>query len=105
MSLVRPLMVIAIACLVIEVALVPLQAGAVAGEPAAAISLLSSGHAAAWLAITRGVLAVAAVVLLGATLRVAPATLPASTLFAALVLVTVSEVLGRLLFYASAVGL
>lgn len=102
----RLLGVAALAILVVQVLLVPASLTAVAGEPSAAISAASAGHAAAWLAAGRIVAAVVAAVLLVALLRSGPGFPAANaTRVAILVLVSLSEILGRTLFYATAVRL
>jgi DMSO reductase anchor subunit len=89
-----------------QVLLIPAHLAALVREPAAAISAGSVGHAATWLAAARALAAVAAVVLLVGMLRGMPGALsPAAAGVATLVLVFVSELLGRLLFYASSVHL
>ncbi|MFB3852315.1 MAG: dimethyl sulfoxide reductase anchor subunit family protein [Vicinamibacterales bacterium] len=96
----------ALAVLAFQVILVPITLAAVAGEPAPAISAASAGHVATWLAAGRIVLAVAAAVLLVALLRsdTALRTGDASRI-AVLVLVVLSEIFSRTLFYATAVRL
>ncbi len=101
----QPLAIAAVVVLAVQLALLPVQVAALAVEPSAAISAASAGHVAAWLAAGRAVLALAAAVLLVAMLRNAPGVQPATTASLALILVSASEVLGRLLFYASSVRL
>jgi anaerobic dimethyl sulfoxide reductase subunit C (anchor subunit) len=105
-DLTRWLILIAIALLAMQVLLIPAHLAALVREPAAAISAGSVGHAATWLAAARALAAVAAVVLLVGMLRGMPGALsPAAAGIATLVLVFVSELLGRVLFYASSVHL
>ncbi len=97
----------AIALLVVQVLLLPAQVGALAREPSAAISAASVGSMVGWLAAGRVVATLVAAVLLaiglrgGAAIPFAPSTIG----IAALALVAVSEILGRVLFYASSVHL
>jgi anaerobic dimethyl sulfoxide reductase subunit C (anchor subunit) len=102
----RLLGLVAITLLTFQILLVPALLAGIVHEPAAAVSSLSTGGTAGWLAAGRIVAAVAAGVLLVAMLR-APA-IGASTgrvAMLALALVLISETLGRILFYASAVRL
>lgn len=98
---VRPIVLLAVALAVVQVLLVPAQVGALAHEPAAAISAASVGSLATWLAVARAALALAAAVLLASMLRAVPAA--PLTPVTALVLVFLSEILGRVFFYASRV--
>ncbi len=99
----RALVLVAIGLVLLQMLLLSAQIAAQAGEPAAAISAASSGHMAAWLGVARAALALGAAALLGATLRASPGPLPVGSAIAALVLICISEVLGRVLFYASSV--
>jgi anaerobic dimethyl sulfoxide reductase subunit C (anchor subunit) len=102
----RWLLLITIALLAMQVLLIPAHLAALVREPAAAISAGSVGHAATWLVAGRALAAVAAVVLLVGMLRGMPGALsPAAAGIATLVLVFVSELLGRVLFYAASVHL
>ncbi len=100
-----PLVLIAIALLVVQVLLIPAHLAALVREPAAAISAGSVGHTAAWLAAGRALAAVAAIVFLVGMLRGMAGAISPAAAIATLVLVFVSELLGRLLFYASSVNL
>jgi len=96
----------AIALLAFQVLLVPPLLAVVAAEPAAAISPASAGDAAMWLATARVVTAVAGGVLLVIVLRAGPAIhLALGARYAVLALVVVSEIFGRILFYATSVRL
>lgn len=97
----------AIALLALQVLLVPPLLAVVAAEPAAAISPASLGHAAMWLAAARVVAAVAGAGLLVSALRAGPGVHRGmgGARYAALALVVVSEVFGRMLFYATSVRL
>jgi anaerobic dimethyl sulfoxide reductase subunit C (anchor subunit) len=102
----RLLGVAAIALLAFQVLLVPALLAGVAAEPAAAISPASVGHAAMWLATARVVAAIAAAVLLVILLRAGHGGhLAMGTRYALITLVFVSEILGRMLFYAASVRL
>ncbi len=102
----RLLSVAALAMLAVQVLLVPAVLTAVAGEPSAAISAASAGQLATWLAAGRIVAAVIAAFLLVALLRSGADPHAANaTRVAVLVLVSLSELLGRALFYAAAVRL
>jgi anaerobic dimethyl sulfoxide reductase subunit C (anchor subunit) len=102
----RWLIATAIALLVVQLLLVPAQIAALGREPAAAISAASVGHTALWLAVGKALAALVAGILLVNALRGAPGLLsPATSVIATLVLVVVSEALGRVLFYASSVHL
>jgi len=97
---------VAVAVLAFQVLLVPALLAVVAAEPAAAISPASVGRAALWLATARVVAAVAGAVLLVVVLRAGPAVhLAVGARYAVLALVCVSEILGRILFYATSVRL
>jgi len=96
----------AVALLAFQVLIVPPLRAVVAAEPAAAISPASVGDAAMWLATARVVAAVAGGVLLVIVLRVGPAVrLAPGARYAALALVVLSEMFGRMLFYATSVRL
>jgi anaerobic dimethyl sulfoxide reductase subunit C len=98
--------VAAITLLTFQVLLVPALLAGVPAEPAAAIGPASVGHAALWLAAARIVAAVAAVVLLAILLRSGSVVQVAMRArYAVLALVVVSEILGRMLFYAASVRL
>ncbi len=100
------LVVLAIALLVVQIVLVPANVTALPREPAAAISAASVGHVALWLTAGRVLAALAALVLLITAERATAAGLaPAASAITALALVLVSEILGRVLFYASSVRL
>jgi anaerobic dimethyl sulfoxide reductase subunit C (anchor subunit) len=104
-ELTRWVILIAIGLIAMQLLLLPAQLAALAREPAAAISAVSVGEAA-WLAAGRALAAIAALVLLVFMLRGMPgANLPAGAHIALLALVFASELLGRVLFYASAVRL
>ena len=102
----RLLGVAAITLLTFQVLLVPALLAGIPAEPAAAISPASVGHAAWWLATARVAAAVAGAVLLVTLLRNGPALHAAiRARYAVLALVGVSEIFGRMLFYASSVRL
>jgi anaerobic dimethyl sulfoxide reductase subunit C len=95
-----------IALLACQVALVAALLSGVPAEPAAAIGAASVGHAAMWLGAARIAAAIAAAVLLVIWLRSGPADHVAMRARdTALALVVVSEILGRVLFYAASVRL
>jgi anaerobic dimethyl sulfoxide reductase subunit C (anchor subunit) len=100
---VRVLVLVAVTLVALQLLLLPAELATVAREPAAAISAASAGHAAVWLAGARAGLALVAAALLVNVFRALPGPLPASSAIAALVLVFASEILGRMLFYASGV--
>jgi anaerobic dimethyl sulfoxide reductase subunit C (anchor subunit) len=102
---VRVLVLVALGLLAVQLLLLPAQLATLSGEPAAAISAASSAHLAAWLAATRAILAIAAGVVLATMLRAIPGPLPVSSASTALVLACISEICGRVLFYASSVRL
>ncbi len=99
----RVLAIAAIAFLALQMLLLPAQLAAVAGEPAAAISPASAGHLAVWLGGVRALLGLAAALILVNMVRAAPGVPLLTSGVAALVLLFVSEVVGRVLFYASSV--
>ena len=101
-----PLLILSmIALLTVQLVLLPAQMGALVREPAAAISAISVGQAT-WLAAGRALAAIAALVLLVFLLRSTPGTaFPAGAQIALVAFVFASELLGRVLFYASAVRL
>jgi anaerobic dimethyl sulfoxide reductase subunit C (anchor subunit) len=102
----RVLGVAAITLLTLQVLLVPVLLAGIPAEPAAAIGRASAEHAALWLATARVAAAIAGAVLLVTLLRSAPALHDAMPVrCAVLALVVVSEVFGRMLFYASSVRL
>ncbi len=103
---IRTLIIVAIIVLAVQVLLVPGQVSAIVREPAAAISAASVGHSAAWLAAGRTIAAVGAIILLAGMLwsGIAPSTALAFNR-SALVLIVLSEIFGRLLFYASSTHL
>jgi anaerobic dimethyl sulfoxide reductase subunit C (anchor subunit) len=102
----RLLGVAAITLLTFQVLLVPALLAGIPAEPAAAISPATVGHAALWLAAARIVAAVAAAVLLATLLRSGSVLHVAMRArYAMLALVVVSEILGRMLFYATSVRL
>lgn len=103
----RALVSLAIGLLALQLLLLPLQIAAFAGEPAAAVSTAAIGHTATWLAASRTIVALAATILLAGILRGRPpsAMSPAVVRGAALALVALSEILGRVIFYASSVRL
>ncbi len=97
----------AVTLLIFQILLVPALLAGIVHEPAAAISAASSGAAAGWLAVGRIVAAVAAGVLLVSVLHavVHGGAFSGGMAMLTLALVLVSEALGRVLFYASAVRL
>jgi anaerobic dimethyl sulfoxide reductase subunit C (anchor subunit) len=102
----RLLIMTAIVLLALQVLLLPAEIAVLAREPAAAISPAAVGHAATWLALGKAAAAIAAGLLLVGVLRGVQGPLSPVTIgVATLVLVAVSEILGRVLFYASSVRL
>jgi anaerobic dimethyl sulfoxide reductase subunit C (anchor subunit) len=103
---VRVLASTAVALLAVQVLLVPALLASVPSEPAAALGPASVGHAATWLAAARIGAAIAGAGLLVTWLRGGSAVpVPMHTRVVMLTLVVVSEIVGRVLFYASSVRL
>lgn len=103
---VRVLASTAVALLAVQVLLVPALLASVPSEPAAALGPASVGHAATWLAAARIGAAIAGAGLLVIWLRGGSAVpVPMHTRVVMLTLVVVSEIVGRVLFYASSVRL
>lgn len=97
----RLLVALTLALLALQALLVPGLLARIPGEQAAAVTSVSVGHAAVWLAAGRIGAALASAAVLVMLLRGAGG----GARYAALALVVVSEIIGRVLFYATSARL
>jgi anaerobic dimethyl sulfoxide reductase subunit C (anchor subunit) len=96
----------AILLVAVELAIVPAYLAALPREPAAAISSISTGSTAAWLAVARVFTGLGAVaVLLGLYRAAGTEILTRAGVVALLALVFTSETIGRVLFYLASTHL